>query len=175
LAPVYNSLFRPQLDRLVRSIVVKTAQGNNRPAAEVIAVSPFPVSDSPTDAHPVLPDEVTTCLVHQANQYARDMAPKLRDHPPILDLLALHVTWARRAKRGRGRNAPPSGGSRESTNGASKGYRGGLDSRKLRRMPGLAAVMTGAVCFSVPSDSRGWVIQMSKDTQPKEGLRKWRD
>ncbi len=123
LAPVYNSLFRPQLDRLVRSIVVKSAQGNNRPAAEVIAVSPFPVSDSPTDAHPALPDELNTCLVQQANQSARDIAPKLRDllaepsfvaglerfghalsgrelihtsyfdHPAILDLLALHVAW----------------------------------------------------------------------------------
>ena len=76
---MYNSLFRPQLDRLVRSIVVKSAQGNNRPAAEVIAVSPFPVSDLPTDAHPGLPDELNTCLVQQANQYARDIAPKLRD------------------------------------------------------------------------------------------------
>ena len=126
LAPVFNHFLRPLLDRVVRSLVVKTAQGNNRPAAEVIAVSPFPVPDSGTDAHPALPAELNARLVDRANQHARDIAPKLRDllaepsfvaglerfghalsgqelihtsyfdHPPILDLLALHVAWARR-------------------------------------------------------------------------------
>jgi hypothetical protein len=126
LAPVFNHFLRPLLDRAVRSLVVKTAQGNNRPAAEVIAVSPFPLPDSGTDAHPALPAELNSRLVDRANQHARDIAPKLRDllaepsfvaglerfghalsghelihtsyfdHPPILDLLALHVAWARR-------------------------------------------------------------------------------
>jgi len=126
LAPVFNHFLRPLLDRVVRSLVVKTAQGNNRPSAEVIAVSPFPVADSGTDAHPALPAELNAQLVDRANEHARDIAPKLRDllaepsfvaglerfghalsghelihtsyfdHPPILDLLALHVAWARR-------------------------------------------------------------------------------
>jgi hypothetical protein len=113
------------LDRVVRSLVVKTAQGNNRPSAEVIAVSPFPVPELGADAHPALPAVLNARLVDRANQHARDIAPKLRDllaepsfvaglerfghalsgrelihtsyfdHPPILDLLSLHVAWAR--------------------------------------------------------------------------------
>ena len=126
LAPAFNTLLRPLLDRVVRSLVVKTAQGNNRPAAEVVAVSPIPVPDSGSDAHPPLPAGLNASLVDRANQHARDIAPKLRDllaepsfvaglerfgqalsgrelihtsyfdHPPVLDLLALHVAWADR-------------------------------------------------------------------------------
>lgn len=44
MTPTFNHLLRPWLDRFVRSFVVKTAQGNNRPAAEVVAVSPYPIS-----------------------------------------------------------------------------------------------------------------------------------
>jgi hypothetical protein len=125
LAPAFNRLLRPLLDQVVRSFVVKTAQGNNRPSAEVIAVSPFPVPDSGADAHPALPAELNARLVDRANAHARDIAPKLRDllaepsfvaglerfghalsgrelihtsyfdHPPIQDLLSLHVAWAR--------------------------------------------------------------------------------
>lgn len=126
LAPAFNNLLRPWLDRVVRSLVIKTAQGNNRPAAEVVAVSPFPVAEDKADAHPSLPDQLNTRLVDQANTHARDIAPKLRDllsqpsfiaglerfghalsghelihtsyfdHPPILDLLALNIVWAQR-------------------------------------------------------------------------------
>ncbi len=125
LAPIFNSLLRPNLDRMVRSMVVKTAQGNNRPAAWVVGVSPYPVADSDAKTHPALPVELNKCLVDRANHYARDIAPKLRDllaepsfvaglerfghelngrelihtsyfdHPPVLDLLALHVGWSR--------------------------------------------------------------------------------
>jgi hypothetical protein len=126
LAPIFNSLLRPHLDRMVRSMVVKTAQGNNRPAAWVVAVSPYPVVDSDAETHPALPVELNKCLVDRANHHARDIAPKLRDllaepsfvaglerfgrdlngqelihtsyfdHAPVLDLLALHVTWGQR-------------------------------------------------------------------------------
>lgn len=126
VSPAFNYLLRPLLDRGVRALVTKTAQGNNRPAAEVIAVSPFPVLTEKTDAHPSLPHAIDTRLVDQANQHARDIAPKLRnllaapsfvagmerfgqalegpelihtsyfDHAPILDLLAMHVAWGRR-------------------------------------------------------------------------------
>jgi len=129
LAPAFNRLLRPLLDQIVRSFVVKTAQGNNRPAAEVVAVSPFPVPDSAADMHPALPAELNARLVDRANRYARDIAPKLRgllaepsfvaglerfghalsgqelihtsyfDHPPILDMLALHVSWGQRDDR----------------------------------------------------------------------------
>jgi hypothetical protein len=126
LTPTFNRLVRPLLDRAVRSLVVKTAQGNNRPAAEVIAVSAYPVSVSKTNTHPPLPQHINACLVDRANEHARDIAPKLRDllsapsfvagmerfghalsgrelihtsyfdHSPILDLLGLHVAWASR-------------------------------------------------------------------------------
>jgi hypothetical protein len=126
LTPAFNHFLRPLLDRVVRSLVIKTAQGNNRPAAEVIAVSAFPVAESEVDAHPALPTELDARLTDRANQHARDIAPKLRDllaepsfvaglerfgqalsghelihtsyfdHPPVLNLLALHVAWARR-------------------------------------------------------------------------------
>jgi hypothetical protein len=126
LAPVFNRWLRPYLDRMVRSMVVKTAQGNNRPAAWVVAVSPYPVADSDAAAHPALPAELNKSLVDRANHYARDIAPKLRDllaepsfvaglerfgkdlngqelihtsyfdHAPVLDLLALHIGWGQR-------------------------------------------------------------------------------
>ena len=54
LTPAFNYVLRPLLDGAVRSLVVKTAQGNNRPAAEVFAVSPFPVPERRADAHPPL-------------------------------------------------------------------------------------------------------------------------
>lgn len=125
IAPAFNHFIRPGLDRLVRSFVVKAAQGNNRPAAEVVAVSPFPVAERTRDAHPSLPPDLSERLLQRANEHARDIAPQLRellsqpsfvaglerfghalsgrelihtsyfDHAPILDLLALHVAWAR--------------------------------------------------------------------------------
>ncbi|MHB8902464.1 MAG: lipase family protein [Thermoguttaceae bacterium] len=126
LAPVFNRLVRPLLDHVVHTLVVKTAQGNNRPAAEVIDVSPYPAIDPAVDSHPSLPAELDTRLVDRANQYARDIAPKLRsllaepcfvaglerfekalsgkelihtsyfDHASILDLIGLHLAWGQR-------------------------------------------------------------------------------
>lgn len=126
VSPTFNHLLRPLLDRGVRSLVTKTAQGNNRPAAEVVAVSPFPVLTEDVDAHPSLPQAIDTRLVERANEHARDIAPKLRnllaapsfvagmerfgqalegqelihtsyfDHAAILDLLAMHVAWGGR-------------------------------------------------------------------------------
>jgi hypothetical protein len=126
LAPAFNNLLRPMIDRAVRTMVVKTAQGNNRPAAEVVAVSPYPTSDSAPGSHPALPPAVATRLLEGANEHARDIAPGIRQllaapsfvsgierfgktlsggelihtsyfgDPAVLDLLALHVAWGRR-------------------------------------------------------------------------------
>lgn len=127
LTPVFNSLLRPFLDNLVRSYVVKAAQGNNRPGAMVVEVTAVPWS-MPEDRHPPsLPDWLSAQLVESANVSAREIAPKLRAllanpsfvsgleswgttisgrelvhtsyflHSEVLDLLAMHVGWARRS------------------------------------------------------------------------------
>jgi hypothetical protein len=123
-APLFNHYLRPFLDGLVRSLVVKTAQGNNRPSAEVVAVSPLPIPDIKTAKHPSLPEWLDEHLVNEANKHARDIAPMLRellseptfvgglerfgsslageelvhtsyfDHGSVLDLLGAHVAWA---------------------------------------------------------------------------------
>jgi hypothetical protein len=125
LAPVYNSFFRPLLDSIVRSHVVKTAQGNNRPSAEVVAVSPVPIQRDELEHLPVLPNWLSKKITQEANRHARDIAPKLRallaepsfvsgletfssaisgrelvhtsyfDHAEIMDLLAMHIAWGR--------------------------------------------------------------------------------
>jgi hypothetical protein len=126
VSPIFNEIIRPLLDRTVQSLVIKAAQGNNRPAAQVVAVSPFPALDLKPDAHPPLPPDLDASLVEQANQHARDIGSKLRnllaapsfvagmerfgtslagqelihtsyfDHPAILQLLAFNIAWGRR-------------------------------------------------------------------------------
>ena len=56
LIPVYNTLIRPVLDGVIRTHVVKTALGNNRPAAEVVAVSTTPGPADNEQELPALPD-----------------------------------------------------------------------------------------------------------------------
>ncbi len=125
LGPVFNRFLRPFLDGVVRSFVVKTAQGNNRPAAEVIAVSATPITpEAPAEWLP-LPQWLDSRIVDAANSFASDMAPKLRrllaspsftsgletfggtisghelvhtsyfEHAEVLDLLAMHMGRAR--------------------------------------------------------------------------------
>ena len=118
---IYNALLRPVLDGIVRSHVIKTALGNNRPAAEVIAVSAAPIASLDV---PCLPDWLTEKISAEADRHARDIAPKLRnllaepsfmsglqsfgdtitgqelvhtsyfEHGEILDLLAANIAWA---------------------------------------------------------------------------------
>ena len=125
LGPVFNRLVRPVLDHLVRLCVVKTAQGNNRPATEVIEVSSTPITLEPLAVWPPLPPWLDAKLEETADSYARDIAPKLRrliaapsfssvlaaledsisgrelihtsyfDHPEVLDLLTMHMGRAR--------------------------------------------------------------------------------
>jgi hypothetical protein len=101
--------------------VVKTAQGNNRPATEVIEVSSTPITLEPLAVWPPLPQWLDAKLEETADSYARDIAPKLRrliaapsfssvlaaledsisgrelihtsyfDHPEVLDLLTMHM------------------------------------------------------------------------------------
>ena len=124
LVPLYNSLFRPLLDGLIRTHVVKTALGNNRPAAEVVAVSPVPTRVPELDRLPALPAWLNKKLTEAADHHACDIAPQLRcllaepsfasglekfsntitghelihtsyfDHAEILDLLASHIAWS---------------------------------------------------------------------------------
>ena len=121
LIRIYNSILRPLLDGVVRSHVIKTAQGNNRPGAEVVAVSPSPVESV---AALSLPDWLHEKISAEADRHAQDIAPKLRnllaqpsfvsglqslgdtltgrelvhtsyfDHQEILDLLATNIAWA---------------------------------------------------------------------------------
>ena len=125
LGPVFNRLLRPLLDNIVRACVVKTAQGNNRPAAEVIEVSSTPITPEPSAAWQPLPQWLDARIEDTANSYARDIAPKLRrliaapsfssalealgdsisghelihtsyfDHPEVLDLLTMHMGRSR--------------------------------------------------------------------------------
>jgi hypothetical protein len=121
LTPVFNSLLRPFLDNMVRSIVVKSAQGNNRPGTEVVEIGPAPWADEDAPHPTSLPEWLNQRLVNQANESAREIVPKLRsilaapsfvsgleawgkdsigremihtsyfDHEEVLDLIAMHV------------------------------------------------------------------------------------
>ena len=124
VTPIFNAAVRPILDRLIRSFLVKSAQGNNRPAAEVVQVTPTPWDADLDKGAPSLPKWLDAEIVRAANDSARNIAPKLRqllalpsfvsgleslgktisgrelvhtsyfDHPEILDLIAMHITWA---------------------------------------------------------------------------------
>lgn len=126
-APIFNVGLRPMLDATVRSFVVKTAQGNNRPAAVVVRVAPAPLSSARDELFPPLPEELNKQIVARANQHARNLGAEIRrllaapsfvmgleqfgsrlsgrelvhtsyfDHPDILDLLAMHVAWSQGA------------------------------------------------------------------------------
>jgi pimeloyl-ACP methyl ester carboxylesterase len=131
LAPLYNRMVRPVLDSKIREIVIKAAQGNDRPAAHVVAVSPHPILPPPVASVPPLPDELRVSIRERADQQANDLGPKLRellaqpslttglegfshtlsgrelvhtsyfDHPEVLDLLALNISWSRERSRPR--------------------------------------------------------------------------
>ncbi|MCR9291496.1 MAG: alpha/beta hydrolase [bacterium] len=121
-APFYNRLVRPVLDSMIRNLVVKAAQGNNRPATEIVAVSPHPTEKEPGPAAPPLPEWLCQKILQEADFRAKDLGPKLReflgqpflnagleqfsasltgselvhtsyfDHPEVIDLLALHIS-----------------------------------------------------------------------------------
>ncbi len=130
-APLYNHVIRPVLDSKIREMVVKAAQGNDRPAAQVIAVSPHPVLPPPAKSAPPLPILLQTEIRNRADMHANDLGPKIRellsqpsltaglerfgqelsgselvhtsyfDHPDVIELLALNIGWSRTRNRPR--------------------------------------------------------------------------
>ncbi|MFN6128289.1 MAG: esterase/lipase family protein [Planctomycetota bacterium] len=121
-APLYNFLVHPIADRSIRSIVARSAQGNDRPTANVIDVSPCPFGALKKLAPPI-PDSLNNELLASADEAAGDVAPKLRrllggpsftsglesfskdlagselihtayfEHPKVLDLVACNIAW----------------------------------------------------------------------------------
>lgn len=77
VAPVFNHLVRPLLDAYVRGIVVRSAQGNDRPTANLVEVTPTPVACSHGDFKP-LPPHFNERLLSYSDDRARNIAPKLR-------------------------------------------------------------------------------------------------
>jgi hypothetical protein len=120
-APVFNSLLHPFLDKLIRSIVVKSAQGNNRPGTEVVEIGPVPWKTDTDSSLAPLPDWLNERLVQSANDSAKEVVPQLRallaapsftialeswgksgmggqlvhtsyfDHDELIDLLTMHI------------------------------------------------------------------------------------
>lgn len=138
LAPIFNRILRPVLDSLVSNVVVRSAQGNDKPSAQVVAVVPTPVLNVQTI--PSLPEHLSEKILRKADLHAGDVAPKLRkllscpsflaglesfssqlsgkelvhtsyfDHGEVLDLISLNVA------SGNGKNLPLRG---EMSNGDS--------------------------------------------------------
>ncbi|MCP4189154.1 MAG: hypothetical protein GY768_00855 [Planctomycetaceae bacterium] len=124
LSPIFNRFIRPLLDDFIRSYIAKTAQGNNRPAAEVVGVSEVPLSTVARSSFPPIPAWINARIVASSNRYTVDLAPKLRrllsstciltgldafghelsgrelvhtsyfEHSEIQDLLAMHIAWS---------------------------------------------------------------------------------
>ena len=118
----YNTMLRPMLDGVVRSHVIKTALGNNRPGAEVMSVSPgahrvdrsalparlaalrrFP--PRPTGTHATSRPSCGTCWPsHRLSAACSRCGDTMTgrelvhtsyfDHDEILDLLAANIAWA---------------------------------------------------------------------------------
>lgn len=77
LAPLYNRFVHPAVDGKVRNIVVRAAQGSDRPSTSLIDVTPYPmVSD--TFSPPPLPALLNVKLLSFANRHAHELVPKLR-------------------------------------------------------------------------------------------------
>jgi hypothetical protein len=122
--PIFNLHLRPVLDSAMRTVVIKKAQGNNRPAAEVVRIATVPYFSAADDLVPPIPSELNNKIVDQANLSAGTAAADLRrllacpsfsaglqqlgmkisgrelvhtsyfDHPEVIDLLVMHLAWA---------------------------------------------------------------------------------
>jgi hypothetical protein len=122
LAPLFNRVLRPVADSFVRGVLTRSAQGNDRPAAQVVAVLPAPV-DEAREAPP-LPDQLQKKILREADRHAGEVAPKLRQllgspsftsgleefsaqlsgkelvhtsyfhHSEVLDLISFNVAWS---------------------------------------------------------------------------------
>jgi hypothetical protein len=76
-APLYNRFVHPAIDGKVRSIVIRSAQGNDRPTATLADVTPYPAGAAEI-APPSLPALLNIRLLAFANKHAHELVPKLR-------------------------------------------------------------------------------------------------
>ncbi len=120
-SPIFNRYVQPRLDRVVRTMVIRSAQGNDRPTATIIDVTPSPVREL-LESVPPIPEKLNARILAVADHHSRDVAPLLRqligsasiasgledfceqlsgrelvhtsyfDHPEILDLIACNIT-----------------------------------------------------------------------------------
>jgi hypothetical protein len=127
LAPFYNRFICPAVDKKVRNLVVRSAQGSDRPTATLIDVTPVPIADA-SHLSPPLPALMNAKLLSFANQHAHDMVPKLRkliaspsftaglesfggqlsgkelvhtgyfDHAEVIKLIAANMAWETEAE-----------------------------------------------------------------------------
>lgn len=77
-APLYNRIVQPAVDGKVRNIVVRAAQGSDRPMAQLIDVLPCPVAEAECAAPP-LPALLNVKLLAFANRNAHQLVPRLRN------------------------------------------------------------------------------------------------
>ena len=122
LSPFFNRWVQPSIDQMVRNIVRRAAQGNDRPSATIVAVTPSPVGEIECRV-PALPQAICKRILCTADHHARDIAPMLRrllgqasltqgvqgfckelsgkelvhtsyfDHSAIMELISCNITW----------------------------------------------------------------------------------
>jgi hypothetical protein len=76
-APIFNRLFRPALDGTVRSVVIRAAQGNDRPTATLVDVTSSPIADL-KELAPPLPELLNARLLAFTNSHAHALVQNLR-------------------------------------------------------------------------------------------------
>ena len=76
-APLYNRFVQPTVDGQIRNLVIRAAQGSDRPGAKLIDVTPCPMSSEAFTAPP-LPALLNVKLLSFANRHAHELVPKLR-------------------------------------------------------------------------------------------------
>lgn len=77
-APIYNWFVHPAVDSQVRNIVLRAAQGNDRPTATLIDVTPTPLVETAETVPPFLPALLNVKLLSFANRHAHELVPQLR-------------------------------------------------------------------------------------------------
>ncbi len=78
VAPLYNWFVYPAVDSQVRRLVIRAAQGNDRPNAFLIDVTPTPLVETADAVPPFLPALLNVKLLAFANRHAHELVPKLR-------------------------------------------------------------------------------------------------
>lgn len=78
IAPVYNRIIQPVLDRTVRNMIVRSAQGNDRPTATLIEVTPTPLREV-NHRFAELPPKLNKKLLSYSDMHARSLVPLLRN------------------------------------------------------------------------------------------------